>query len=210
MENNSRNVLLYGAGGHGKVVTDCLNAAGFEVKAFFDDNPKLKTFYSIPLVGSYNRNVYPDFSIIISIGNNPIRKRISNIIKHKFCTVIHPSAVISSSATVDSGTIVIHGAVIQASACIGRHCIVNTLASLDHDCRIGDFVHIAPHATLCGNVTVGEGAFIGAGATIIQGVNIGKWAVVGAGAAIIDDVPEYSVVTGVPGKVHKYIEKELS
>ena len=74
---------------------------------------------------------------------------------------------------------------------------------MDHDCSLEDFVHICPHATLCGNVSVGEGTQIGAGATVIQGIKIGKWCMIGAGAVIIEDVPDYSVVVGVPGKVIK-------
>ncbi len=72
------------------------------------------------------------------------------------------------------------------------------------DCVIGDFAHIAPNVSIAGNVSIGEGSQIGIGASIVQGVTIGKWAVVGAGSVILDDVPDYAVVVGVPGKIIKY------
>jgi acetyltransferase EpsM len=88
------------------------------------------------------------------------------------------------------------------------NCIINTNASVDHHCIIEDFVHIAPSSTLCGNVKVGEGSHVGAGSTIIQNIRIGKWCVIGAGAVITKDIPDYSLVVGVPGKIIKSLRNE--
>jgi acetyltransferase-like isoleucine patch superfamily enzyme len=47
-------------------------------------------------------------------------------------------------------------------------------------------------------VFIGDDVWIGAGATILGGVRIGRGAVIAAGAVVVKDVPEYSVVGGVP------------
>lgn len=47
---------------------------------------------------------------------------------------------------------------------------------------------------------------MGIGASIIQGITIGKWATIGAGTVIIQDVPDYAVVVGIPGKIIRYIQ----
>lgn len=52
-------------------------------------------------------------------------------------------------------------------------------------------------------ITISDDVWIGAGATILKGVNIGEGAIIGAGAIVTKDVPEYSVVCGVPAKVIK-------
>ena len=49
---------------------------------------------------------------------------------------------------------------------------------------------------------------IGIGAVIIQGIKIGKWAIIGAGAVIANDIPDYAMVVGVPGKIIKYLKNE--
>ena len=48
---------------------------------------------------------------------------------------------------------------------------------------------------------VKEGASIGSNATIIAGVTIGEGALVGAGAVVTKDVPDFTIVAGVPARV---------
>jgi UDP-2-acetamido-3-amino-2,3-dideoxy-glucuronate N-acetyltransferase len=51
---------------------------------------------------------------------------------------------------------------------------------------------------------VKRGASIGANATVVCGVTIGKYAFIGAGAVVKNDVPDYAIVVGVPGKQIKW------
>ncbi|WP_430507691.1 DapH/DapD/GlmU-related protein [Rossellomorea marisflavi] len=64
------------------------------------------------------------------------------------------------------------------------------------------------HTTYASPVTIGKNVWIGSGATILPGVTIGDRAVVAAGAVVTKDVPEGTVVAGVPAKVVKTIEEE--
>ncbi len=189
-------MYLYGASGHAKVIMDILVANGIHVNALVDDNAELKELHGIPVIHSAE-GCSP---FIISIGSNKIRKMIAERLNCEFISAIHPSAIISPSANIAEGTVVMPGAIVQADAKIGKHCIINTAATVDHECVIEDYVHISPNASLCGNVQVGEGAWIGAGATVIPGVKIGKWCVIGAGSVVVKDVPDNAVVVGVPCK----------
>lgn len=51
-----------------------------------------------------------------------------------------------------------------------------------------------------GRTIVKEGASIGANATVVCGHNVGKCAMVAAGAVVTKDVPDYTLVAGVPAK----------
>lgn len=199
MENK---ILLYGASGHCKVIIDILRLNGYRHFSLYDDRPRNDTFFGYPV---HHAEQMPDTGhALICIGNNAVRKRISDSSSHTYITAKHPSAMISSDVIVGEGTVIMPGAIVNAGSLIGRHCIVNSGAIVEHDNEINDFAHVSPGAALAGNVTIGEGSHIGINATVIQGVTIGKWATVGAGATVLNDVPDYAVVVGTPAKIIKY------
>lgn len=202
-------MYLYGASGHARVIIDILDALDEKMEGLIDDNPAVNELMGYPVV--HNRlDLHP---VIVSIGNCRIRKLIVEKIaaalqatpfdKAIFGTAIHPSAIVSKTANIGVGSVVMHGAIIQTCTQIGRHCIVNTGARIDHECEIGDYVHIAPGVTLSGDVHVGDGTWIGVGASVIQGVRIGKNVMIGAGSVVVKDIPDNCTAYGVPCRVVK-------
>ena len=199
-------MFFYGASGHAKVVIEAWIASKGKVSGIFDDNESIQKILEFPVWGKFDHMKMGDGSLILTVGSNLIRLKLAGVTRSAYGNVVHPFSSIAPSVKLGEGTVVLAGGIINADTTIGKHVIVNTGASVDHDCRIGDFVHVAPRAVVCGGVQIGEGTLIGAGATVIQNVFIGKWATIGAGSAIVDDVPDYAVVTGVPGKIKRYNE----
>ncbi|WP_195575074.1 DapH/DapD/GlmU-related protein [Paenibacillus sp. 1001270B_150601_E10] len=75
-----------------------------------------------------------------------------------------------------------------------------TIATLNHGLPLD-----TRNTTYPSPVIIGENVWIGSNATIIPGVIIGDNAVVAAGAVVTKNVPENTVVAGVPAKVIKTI-----
>jgi len=192
-------MYLFGASGHAKVIMDILKSQGIEVDALYDENENISELLGKPVL----HHLEIASPLIISIGNNNIRKRLAENFKLEYGTAIHSSAIISTYASVGAGSVVMQGAIIQSCALVGKHCIINTGATVDHDCELEDYVHISPNSTLCGNVFVGEGTHIGAGSVILPGVKIGKWCVIGAGSVVAKDIPDRMLAVGNRCKIIK-------
>ncbi|WP_075557282.1 acetyltransferase [Parabacteroides timonensis] len=194
-------MYLYGASGHAKVIIDILKANEVDVDGLIDDNPEINDLLGYPVFHG-KENLFP---LIISIGNNNIRRKIAEKLRGEFGIAIHPSALLSPYASVGEGSVIMQGTILQSCVQVGRHCIINTGTSIDHECIIEDYVHVSPHSTLCGNVFVGEGTWIGAGTTIIPGVKIGRWSIIGAGSVVTKDIPDRVLAVGNRCKVLKNI-----
>lgn len=192
-------MLLYGFGGHGRVLADALEDLTAPVKGVFDDNSQLDCPY--PFFGFYQPKIEPDVPILLGIGDNATRRELACKVKHVPGRLIHPSACFSNNASIGEGTVVLHKSIIQTGVLAGKHCIINSGAIVEHDCRLMDFVHLAPGAVLCGMVSIGEGSLIGAGAIILPGLQVGKNCVVGAGAVVNRSVPDGARVAGNPARV---------
>ena len=185
-------MYLYGSGGHAKVIIDILQACRVEVEALYDDNGDVHELMGYPVW----HTAEVKGPLIVSIGDNRIRKEIAGRVGVDFGQAIHPAAIVSRYARIGAGTVVMQGAVVQADARIGRHCIVNTGAVADHDCMVADYVHLAPRCTLCGGVQVGEGSWLGAGTVVAPGVKVGRWCVVRPGSVLTQDVPDNILYDG--------------
>lgn len=198
----SKEVIIIGASGHGKVIADIIEKSGDRIFGFLDDADKGDSFFDYPVLGKIaDCTLFSDKLFIIAIGNNSIRQRIADEFpKLNYYTAIHPQSIISRDVTIEEGTCVMSGAVINASAQIGKHCIINSNSVTEHDCKIDDFVHLSPNATLCGTVFIGKHTHIGAGAVVRNNTNIAENVTVGCGGVVVRDINKSGTYIGVPAK----------
>ena len=203
-------LIVFGAGGHAKVVIDIVEQqGGYDIAGLLDDDPRHagKRFFGYPVLGT--RADLPTLlsaqlcHAIVTIGDNASRAAVAaHLSQHgwRFASPVHPRAYLGRGVEMGPGCVVMAGCVVNADAFLGAHVIINTGATVDHDCRIGDAVHIAPGCHLCGGVSVGSGSLLGASSTVTPGVNIGRNAIVGAGSTVIRDVADEARVSGSPAR----------
>lgn len=199
-------VLLFGAGGHAKVVYAAIRLRYSEVKVrVADDDPARQGARFLDLIVEAppsDTDGWPEF-VHVGIGHNGIRKAVAERLRAwgaRLLTVIHPTAVIALGAEIEDGAFIGAGAVVGPDARVGIGAIVNHGAVVDHDCRVGDFAHVAPQSTLGGGSRLGIEVLFGAGAVALPGIEVGDRAIVGAGAVVNRPVVAGQTVIGVPAR----------
>ncbi len=203
-------VVVFGAGGHARVVIDALRAAGAFTPIAALDPQVQGELDGVPVRGGDEtaaallaEGVGVAVIGIGSVGDPAARRRVHDeAVRLGFTlpAIVHPGAHVAATARLGAGCFVAAGAVVGPLATLGDGVIVNSNAVIDHECRVGAFAHVAPGAAVSGGVDIGDAAHIGTGAAVVQGVRIGARAVVGAGAAVVVDVPDDTVVVGVPAR----------
>ncbi len=205
-------ILILGAGGHGREALDILRTGErHRPIGFLDDNPRLHgtEIDGLPVLGGaawLEANLRPDLEVLIAIGNP--KTVLALAYRLKSLKVVSPRvvsalAVVSPRATLGLGCLIFPQAFVSTGAVLDEHVTVNVGASISHDAKVGRGVLLNPGARLAGGAVVGDGAMIGMGARVIQGKRVGAGCVVGAGAVVIDDIPDGATAVGVPARVVK-------
>jgi acetyltransferase EpsM len=197
-------LLLFGAGGHGRVVADAARSSGNWPRITASDrNPTLCQGELLPGIQLVEpQAVQPSkFAVHIAIGSNAAREREAGFWGlERLESVIHPAAVMSSFSHVGAGSFIAAGAVLAPGAHLGKGVIVNHCAVIDHDATVGAFCHVAPHATLGGAVFLGQRVLIGSGAVVLPSVHIADDVIVGAGAVVTADIRQPGTYIGIPAR----------
>jgi acetyltransferase EpsM len=193
-------LLLIGGGGHALVVAEAARAAG--IAAIGCIAPSVRAgLRHVGTDADLDAGTYADVPAIIAIGALAVRQQLTLRWPQRAWTqVIHPSAIISPSASIGRGAFIGPRAVVHSGAAIGDHAIINTGAIVEHDGRIGMGAHVAPGAVLGGGVSIGAWAHVGLNAAVREGLAIGDHAIVGMGATVIRPVPAGERWAGVPAR----------
>ena len=213
-----KNILIYGASGHTKMIADIIHKNNnYAIAGFIDSYKSVdENIYGYKVIGNLEdipklikkHNIQ---GIIIGIGDNYTRfttyKNIKTVAPNlEFISAIHPSATIADDVKIPQGTVIMAHAVINADAKVGEFCILNTKSSLGHDSTMGDFSSLASGAMTSGNVKIGLCSAICIRASLIQNISIGKHTVIGAASLVLKSIGDFKLAYGVP--IHTIKERK--
>jgi len=204
-------VVVFGAGGHAKVVLATIEAeAKYRITGLLDDDEgkhgKFVLGYGVlggrsELEKLRKENVS---GAVVAVGNNRFRAEIAECLERKgfeLLSAIHPSASIIRGACLGKGAVVLPFAHIGADAVIGDGCILSVGSVIGHDCELGSWGHLAPGAKLAGNVRIGRFGFVGMNAVVLPGLQLGSEVVIGANAVVVNDLSSGVTAFGVPARI---------
>ena len=214
--NSKPRIILIGAGQHCNVVMYNIAAEGkYEVACIAEVDEKkwgqvVNGIEVVPFVNfskeamakveqRYHTNLF-----FISFGAMRWRKKVYEFVSQngwEAVTIIHPDAVVSSTAKIGKGVLIECGCLITPSPVIGDNVVVNTGSQVNHDNIVEDHVYIASGVILSGGVTIGNNTLLDDGVIVTLGTKVGKNSLIGAGAVVTRDIPDGVIAYGNPCKV---------
>ena len=159
---------------------------------YFEEEKFFKTL--VPKYESSSAKVYY-FAAVADIRVRQQIVRVCDQANWSPISIVHPSAVISRSAKIDSGVFIGPLAVVSSNATIGAHSIVHIHASVGHDATIGEGATILPGARISGNVRLGKHVLVGSNAFLNADIEIGDESHIDALTYVVRSVPEKMIVS---------------
>jgi sugar O-acyltransferase (sialic acid O-acetyltransferase NeuD family) len=169
-------LLLFGGNSFADTTEELARICGYEVIARIDDyDPRPPSV--VTLEAASQMYAPATHLIALAIGYKNLRARLAAYerLKHlgySAVTLIHPTAYVSPTASIGSGSLIMAQSCIDCRSSIGDVCVLWPKACVNHDTMVERNTFISPNVTLCGNVYVGESSFIGAASVVVDGASL--------------------------------------
>jgi sugar O-acyltransferase (sialic acid O-acetyltransferase NeuD family) len=214
-------IVIFGAGENGVQALVCLRRAGeVEVVGFLDGAPGKKGTRVAGLEVFGGTEEIPRLKAeagvtgaLVAIGDNYHRARLTAEIRPyglQMVSAIHPWALVESPRRIGVGCIIEMGAAVHVDADVGEGVFLGGGSVVSHQSTVGDFCLLGGGAVFGGHVTIGPRTLIGVGAKLKPHISIGADVVVGVGSVVVKDVPDRTMVAGVPARVIRTLEPRVT
>ena len=207
-----KNVAIFCGGPHARVIIDILRRdRDVQLIGLIDSEKEIGSdFYGLPVIGRQHNilelsNKYQFNNGLVALGDNyqresVVKEILGQIPTFNFINAIAESALISDTASLGVGNVIMPGVIINSEAIVRDHCIINTNSSLEHNCVMADFSSLSAGVTTGGYFKLGRYSAIALGATIYDRTTIGENVVVGSGSLVTRDLSDHALYYGIPAK----------
>jgi sugar O-acyltransferase (sialic acid O-acetyltransferase NeuD family) len=206
-------MLIVGAGGlASQVVDDLMELKKTDIVFWSELQTKYKFIEEMfPMISTdaevinYFANVSSEFILCISNDKSDGRRKMAERFKRMggiITSFISPFSRVSPySSILGKGTLIVGDVVIEPGVIVGEGTIINRFCGIGHGCIIGNYCEIGPGVLMAGEVEINDACFIGMGAIIHPKIKIGRNVTVAAGSVVTKNIPDNTVVAGVPAEI---------
>lgn len=203
-------LMIYGASGLAKEIYDTIvqnSPDRWDEIVFIDDfDNDILLFGNRVISFSKFLDEYELSSVeaIVGIGEPFYRdllakKILSNSLK--LVSIVHPTAVVSGSASIGNGSYIGPFAFISSNTIISDNVVIQPHAMIGHDVAIGNSAVIGPNSAIAGNCVVGDRTYIGMNACIEQKHSVGDDVIIGMSSCVTRDISSEMIAMGYPARV---------
>lgn len=201
-----KDLIILGAGGTSFELIEiayAMNAVEpqWNILGFLDDNKSLhgKLVYGYPVLGSLPDSMkYPEAFFASSIGN-AYDPKLRKVVRAKipfdnghFATLIHPTAVICTTAKIESGVILYPNVCISANTYVGHDVFMGHNCVIGHESTVGPHTIMSVAVSIPSDVHIGECCYLAVGCAFRHQIKVGNNCLIGVGTKVVKDVPDNS------------------
>jgi len=208
---HEKKLIIVGAGGCGREVLQWALAAmpyqsEWHIAGFLDDNPEALKGYETgyALLGAVSSwQPQSDEVFVCAIGSPGVKKRVALSLEERgarFATIIHPTAILATTAFLGKGVVLSPFSTVSADAVIGDHAFLNLNTSIGHDAKVGSYSTLSSYVDVTGYVKIGDSVFVGSHVAIVPKVSVGDGAFLCAGSIIMTHVKQGQKMLGNPAR----------
>ena len=164
-----RSLLILGAGGFGQMIKETALALGYEKVVFLDDAAKGEDVIGMCCDYVLRHSDYP--AAVAAFGNNKTRLFWTDKLLeegYEVPAMVHPSAIVSPSATLEPGCFIMQRVVVNTHTRIERAALINSGAVVDHDSVVCAGAHVGLGSVVKANCTIESGRKVEAGEVILS------------------------------------------
>lgn len=213
-----KNIIIVGTGAVAAEITsylvdtDFAESQNLKIKGYIEYAYNKTKYYeayglTLPILGDIDSYKIEDNDyFVIGISDPEFRLKQIEILREKgasFINLIHPSAIIASTAKIGTGNIINPQCIIGPKAVLGDFNLLTSQSMISHDCKVGNN-NILSTALLCGHVTVGDNNRFGIRSTVIPHIHIGNKTLIQAGMVVDKNVPDEATI------FHRFKEKIIA
>lgn len=203
-------IIILGAGGFGREilswVPECFPAGDYRLKGYLDQDPGRLDGFDVPvpvLAAPGDYQVQPEDHFLVAVGDPAAKERVVEPILAQggqFLTMVHPSAVVASNASIGVGVVLYPFVGVSSLAVLRDFTHLNFYASVGHDVEIGAYSTLSPYATVNGMCSIGRSVFMGTHTSVAVGATVGDRTKISSNSCVMKSVGADQFVFGVPGK----------
>lgn len=201
-----KDLIILGAGGTAFDLIDIATAMNqikktWNIIGFLDDNENLagKEIYGFPVIGSISQSKRYDNAYFASSIGDAYRTNLRLIVRkkvpypnEKFASLIHPTAIISDTATIEPGAIIYGNVTLSGEVKVGHDVFLCGNTFLGHECVIGNHCVLSVGNFLASDVHIGDCCYLGVGVMVRHQMTIGDNCLIGMGTKVVKSVPRKS------------------
>lgn len=192
---NENNLLIIGAGGHGRCCADIAKAMNqFDKINFLDDTATDSIVNDLHVIGKVDElaSHYGEYkNIVVAIGNNSVRRKLMKQcedIGYNLVNLIHPFASVSSYATLGKGNVIFPYVTVEANTTIKDGCILCSGSVMNHDANLESHCLVYANTTIRPNTYIGKETRIGNNCCISTNVTIKDYSDIADGMIIRENL----------------------